>query len=389
MIRIIFSILFFIAGKSARAYPDFIGYGYTSCLTCHYSGHGGGALNDYGRALFATEIASRSLYSAKTDEEEIARQSQFLVQTELPWWIRPGIKYRGLWFQNSPGSRTDSIQKFLNMQNDINVNFFLDKEQKFSFISTATYTTYPIRFATSTGKNSAPFWFAKEFYFRYQISRNFWLYAGQLDKPFGIRHIDHTLVSRSGIGLGQFDQSQSLILHATYNEWDVAFSGFMGNSLEENRFKQKGFSITGEYELREKNRIGLSILKSKNDIVGWTRLATHSRVGLSKGSAILTELGFFENQSLTASSKPPTGVYAVVQTLAHIQRGYNLLTTLQYSKADIDKPVTEKTSFTVGALMFPMQRTEFRLSAINGQNYDESTGSKDSWQLQSQLHFSW
>ncbi|MBC7464797.1 MAG: hypothetical protein H7256_02295, partial [Bdellovibrio sp.] len=38
----------------ANAYPDFISYGYRTCITCHYNGQGGGALNDYGRAVWAS-----------------------------------------------------------------------------------------------------------------------------------------------------------------------------------------------------------------------------------------------------------------------------------------------------------------------------------------------
>jgi hypothetical protein len=43
-----FSVIFvaLLISKRVMAYPDFIGYGYSSCITCHYSGSGGGALND-------------------------------------------------------------------------------------------------------------------------------------------------------------------------------------------------------------------------------------------------------------------------------------------------------------------------------------------------------
>ena len=56
---------------TASAYPDFIGYGYASCLTCHFNGQGSGPLNDYGRALWSAEIASRALYPKSMSDEEI------------------------------------------------------------------------------------------------------------------------------------------------------------------------------------------------------------------------------------------------------------------------------------------------------------------------------
>ena len=60
------------------AYPEFIGYGYSSCITCHYNGNCGGPLNDYGRALWSPEISSRLLYPKSMSDEDMANQSGFL-----------------------------------------------------------------------------------------------------------------------------------------------------------------------------------------------------------------------------------------------------------------------------------------------------------------------
>jgi hypothetical protein len=83
----------------ALSYPSFVSYGYRSCVTCHFNGQGGGALNDYGRALFSAEIASRAFYSDSVSDEELGERSGFLGKTALPWWLRPGFKGRLLWFQ--------------------------------------------------------------------------------------------------------------------------------------------------------------------------------------------------------------------------------------------------------------------------------------------------
>src|SRR4051812_8329460 len=133
--RMCLFLVLFLVSTTAFAYPDFIGYGYNACITCHYSGQGGGALNDYGRALFASEIAARDVFPAKMEDEEIAAKSGFLGSRELPWWIRPGLKYRGLWFQSNLGS-TAKTDKFYNMQNDINLNFFFDQKQTYTLVTT-------------------------------------------------------------------------------------------------------------------------------------------------------------------------------------------------------------------------------------------------------------
>ena len=64
-LKLIFQLIIFtlLPVKFVHAYPEFIGYGYGSCLTCHYNGAGGGPLSDYGRSLFAVEIAAKPPFS--------------------------------------------------------------------------------------------------------------------------------------------------------------------------------------------------------------------------------------------------------------------------------------------------------------------------------------
>ena len=387
--KVYFFVLIFIFSSLVYSYPSFIGYGYSSCITCHYNGHGGGALNDYGRALYATEISARDIYSEKTSEEEIAADSGFLRSYPIPWWVRPGVKYRDLWFQNNPGSGSVKNERYINMQTELNLNFFADKKQKLGLITTTAYTVYPRRFSTGT-EIKTPFWFAKEYYIRYQYSKTFWIYLGQLDRVFGLRQVDHTAVSRQLIGIAHFDQTQGAVLHWTYPTWDIALNTFFGNGDEQVQLKQKGLSVSGEYELAEKFKIGASGLTSKSDSLQWKIFALHTRMGLSKGSSLQVESGLFEKTSLSPTPVTPVlGGYAILEGLTHLRRGYNLLSVFQYSKSDVKSPSIDKTSLGVGFLTFPLPRTEVRFMAINGKSYNENSASEDNWQLQSQLHLLW
>jgi len=373
---------------SAWAYPNFIGYGYNSCLTCHYNGQGGGALNDYGRALFATEITSRNYFPESMDDEEIATHAGFLGRTELPWWVRPGVKYRGLWFQNNPGSAAKT-DKFYNMQSDLNLNFFFDEKQTYALIGTASYTTYPRNFSTSR-EDQTSYWFAKEIYLRWQAPlKNLWVYVGQMDKVFGIRQADHTSVNRSAIGLGQFDQSQGVIVDYQPSAWSATGNIFLGNSAEKSEVRQKGLSVSGEYEVYDKFRVGGSALSSKSEVAEWTRLAAFSRMGLSKGSSLMTEAGLATNKSLLAgAADPTTGVYALLESWILIRRGYNLLSTIEYSKSDLKIAGTEKMRWGLGGILFPFPRSEVRTMLINTKNTTPEIGVPDNWQVQLQLHLS-
>ena len=112
MQSVLISFLFLTAlffGNNVQAYPDFIGYGYSSCMLCHYNGHGGGALSDYGRGVFASEIVSKGYLDPKITDEELSQSSGFLGKKQIPWWIRPGFKYRGLYFESNPGRDRKSV----------------------------------------------------------------------------------------------------------------------------------------------------------------------------------------------------------------------------------------------------------------------------------------
>ncbi len=386
--RLLISPLIILCFSSlAHSYPDFIGYGYSSCITCHYNGHGGGALTDYGRAVFATDITAPNSFYSGLEDDEIGKRSAFLIKKDLPWWFRPGIKYRGLWFQNNPGSESSKTEKFYNMQADMNLNFFMNKKQKYALITTVSYLESPRQFASSSEKNP-PYWFFKEYYLRYQYSKNFWVYLGQLDKVFGIRQVDHTANSRFALGLGQFDQSQGAVLHWAYPTWEISANVFFGNNDESESIKQKGLSISGEYELAEKTKLGASLLNSRSESKQLTRMAGHARLGLSKGASLLAEAGLFENVYFNGSNNN-TGIYSIIQGLVNIQRGYNLLSVLQYTKGEMQSTSPERTSWGLGAMMFPWPRTEFRLMALNGKIYDPASGNEDRWQLQGQMHLSW
>lgn len=376
--------LLLLNSKEASAYPDFIGYGYSSCITCHYNGLGGGALNDYGRALFATEITARDVYSKDTDEEEIAAESGFLGKTQMPWWFRPGLKYRGLWYKVNPGSN-QTIEKYVNMQQDVNLNFFADKKQNIALITTLSYAdAYP----PHSQVNEWDF-YMKEYYLRWKANNNLWFYLGQMDKAYGIRNVDHTAVNRSPITLGQFDQSQGLIAHFTYPTWDIAAEAFFGNSYEKDSERYKGGSITGEYQVYEKFKIGGSLLHEENDSARWDLAAVTSRLGLSKGSSVLAEVGLQQKKDKVANTDATLGTYAWIESLISIRRGYNILTSIEASKSDINKSSAENLKYSFGAMMFPLPRTELRFMAVNGKAYDDQSGQYDSWMLQSQIHISY
>ncbi|MGE5085921.1 MAG: hypothetical protein ACM3MG_06430 [Bacillota bacterium] len=382
--KFLFIFVALLISKRVMAYPDFIGYGYSSCITCHYNGSGGGALNDYGRALFASEISARHVFPKQMEEEEIAALSGFGWNKPLPWWFRPGLKYRGLWVESNPGG-SGKIDQWINMQNDANLNFFFDKKQTLTLVTTTTFAdAYPPYAQVDKWG-----WYEKEFYLRWKQSNNFWLYAGQLDKTYGIRNVDHTASNRSPILLGQFSQSLGVVAHFTYPDWDIAVNPFFGNIYEDEDAKQKGVAVSGEYQIIEKFKVGGSFLTSESKTEKWKLAALTTRIGLSKGSALLGEFGLKERTVNNSTTDPTLGTYAWVESLISLNRGYNLLTGLEHSKSDIKYASPEVMKWTLALMAFPLPRTEIRAGVTNTKTFSDDTGNADGWTIQSQVHVSY
>ena len=386
-------IVFFISGLikiSAFAYPDFVSYGYKSCTVCHYNGVGGGPLTDYGRALFATEITARTFVSKKTNEEELSASSGFLGSTELPYWFRPGFKYRGLFLKSNLGSK-QSVDRFIQMQADANLAVAIDEKNDYVFVGSYGYVPTPSSYKPVAGKEAPANWISKEIYFRAKVIKNFWVYTGLMDKVFGIRHPDHTAFNKSinGFGLSQNDQTHAVMLHYAPKNFEIAAQYFLGNLDQDTELRQKGFTVMTEYFVSDGLSLGVSLLRSQNEYLKWERNALHSRISFAKGKSVMVEFGTRNDVALQTTALNRTGFYTYIQGLIGLSQGYNFLTTYQTYKDTLTSTGTTRNRLGTGILFFPWARTEFRFEVINDRTTAQTNTSPDTWNGLAQVHLSW
>lgn len=380
IILIIFGLLVSI---KSWAYPEFIGYKYSSCLTCHYNGQGNGPLNDYGRALWAGEIAGRAFAGKRTDEQ-LGEASGFFGSKQLPWWVRPGIKVRNIVIKPSPGGEGET--RFILMQAEANVALFFKQDQSFGFVGSFGRAPIPQRLSTNSDVEVEE-WISREHYFRYQISENLWTYLGMMDKVYGIRIVNHTAYSRTRTGLSMNDQAHGLVLHYIQPTYELTFNGFAGNMFQDSELRQVGGSVMGEYEIAEAFRIGGSALYSTNEFVGNQRLAFHSRYGFGHGSALLFELGTINNVPKTGESS--LGYYMYSEAIQRVVRGYHLFLQGQAYKDKMEGGRADQLKLGFGLLAFPMQRLEFRVEAETLRQLNNSPAvTRDGWTAMAQVHLS-
>lgn len=369
--------------SQAWSYPEFIGYKYTSCLTCHYNGQGNGPINDYGRALWASEIAGKMFNKNKSDEA-LGEASGFLGKKPLPWWIRPGVKARGFYLMPNPGSPA-ATNRFILMQADANAAFFFDKDQKYTAV--VSFGLYP---DSPSGASNRKTTISREHYFRWQMNDKMWHYFGKMDKVYGIRTVNHTAFSRARVGLDQNSQSHGYIFHYVKEHLEATFNFFLGDFMDDTPdLRQKGFSAMVEYDPAEAWRVGASFLSSKSDSgVENRRIGVHSKQGFGEGSSLLLELGMITDTAANGTSKD--GYYFFSQAMQRITRGYNIFVSGQGYKDEMVSSRPNNLKATIGLLMFPLQRYEFRIEAENTRQTTNSADFQDeTWALMSQMHLSY
>jgi hypothetical protein len=368
------------------AYPEFIGYGYSTCLTCHYNGHGGGPLSDYGRALWSAEIASRSFVSNQQSDESVAESSGFLGKTEIPWWIRPAVKFRGLWNKSKLGQAI-SPTRFYYMQMDANVVLSGNPDGDYIFSYTQGYR--PTNSMNPTYDYNR--FIARDYFLRVKASESLWIYIGLMDKVFGLRNVDHTSYARTYQSLSQTDQSLGMVAHKIESTWELSGNIFVGNPDEDSRQKQKGGSLLFEFEPGEKKRVTASILSSKSETDAYALSALGYRMGLSKGSSLLFEYGLRRydiKEMLPQPAESKTGSWLSMNSIILLMRGYHLHVGVERYSEEFKSSSPDLWKWNLGFLVFPVARFELRADLVNKRVISESGANDDAWSLQSQLRVS-
>lgn len=368
----------FLAGAASFGYPNFIGFSYNSCVVCHFNPYGGGPLTDYGRATGAVAIAAKPVYAPFADDEKLAAQSQFLgTFMSLPEWFRPALAYRGLYLMNKVES-DQAIAKWIHMQTEATLTV---KTSSDKWIATGTIGYVPLP-SNVRGADAAKFstTISREHYLSYRPSKHLGFNVGKMDVAFGVHVPDHNAYIRGQIGLNQSDQSYAFQTHLAGENWESILQALAGNLSEPTTIQQRGGSVLYEHDIAESMRLGVSGLFTKSSYRTRAMGAAHGRFGFPEGSALLAEVGFdLENYNNTPSVMKQ---FAFVQGFARLTRGFFLLTTLEYYKAN------KAASFRVGPGIqyFPMSRLEIRADFQATQVVGQTPIPPDRYDLLLQVH---
>ena len=361
------------------SYPQFIMYGYKSCSACHFNPQGNGPLTDYGRAVSASEIAAPPLYLS-SDPEKLAEYSGFLGKaTTLPTWLRPSLDYRGIAIWNAV-HKAGSKGRYITMQADASLTLNFDK-----FVATASVGWVPKENRSSSQSEDALV--TREHYFSYRVSDDLWVGAGLMDVAYGIRIPDHVSFSRSRTTLAQNDQSHGVMLVKKMGAWETTLHALVGNYVQDEDKRQKGFSWLNEFEVAPKSKVGFSLLQTRGDLREKNLFALHSRLTLLNSTSLLTEVGMVRD-TVWGGGQYGTEFYTLNQSFTRLTQGLFLLIDLESLSQKNNTSSGMIHTFLMGPslMWWPAQRVELRADLRGVKTEAKNISSPFNWASYLQAH---
>lgn len=367
----------------SHAYVNFIGHSYTSCMNCHFNPSGGGPLNDYGRVVGATLISSGALYPKDWTEEKVANMSGFLFRKPKQNWLRTQINYRGFQLVRNPGSRGSETKQWINMQFDGRIMTKFGQNDKFITVFNYGYAPLP-QGPTIQGVKNSNEWRSREHYVGYRVSPKFGVYAGLMDKVFGLKVIEHISYSRTIPQMAQNDQTHGVMGHYLADKWELFGQYFIGNLSQNSALRMKGGSAMAERTIFDTHRIGASVSRSENEFLKILSYSAHTRLNLKEGAAVLAEIGQSKRVSQNGTNDGVSR-YGLLQTYLRPIRGVYSLANIEYKKDNVNSD-----DYTVrwgpGLQYFPIQKVELRFDMYNTRNFSPKSSTADSWMYLLQTH---
>jgi hypothetical protein len=383
VIASIFFILLFLDPKNAFGYANFIGHGYTSCITCHYNPFGNGPINDYGRGVSATAVSSRGFYSDSKPEDLISQESGFMFSEPVSKHFRPFASYRGLLLLRNFREETETTD-YIHMQADLNMVAKFGENDKFISSFSFGYAPVPRALEGTPAGDKIKTYRSREHYIGYRPTSQWGIYAGLMDKPFGVRVVEHTAYSRTTPQLTMDDQSHGVIIHYNTPKLEGGVDVFVGNLTQDASLRMKGASGTFEYTVMEKTRWGASLLSQSNTLLSLMAASTHLRAGFDNGSSIILEIGRVTKKPKLVTGDQQAEYYINFQNHLQAIRGLYVLNSIEYYTNEATKG--SRVRFGPSLQYFPMSKIELRVDLNNTRSFSNDASVKDRWDLMGQVH---
>ena len=217
-------ILFLLAGVTRiYAFPELVRHGYTSCTSCHVSPNGGGQLTRYGRSL-SRELLSTWGYQG---EEDVLHG---LIPTGEKFIAGGDVRFLQV-YRDTERTRT---ARFFPMQVAFEATAYPHPN-----VGVNGVVAYE-RAKESEGKGGKAI--SPQHYLIYTPSSNLVLRFGKFQRPFGINSPEHSLASKSRMGIGPGMEKYHIELTQIEDKYEVTVAGTLG-SIDRTEADERGLTV--------------------------------------------------------------------------------------------------------------------------------------------------
>lgn len=270
-------------GAEARAYPQYVGKGYTSCGSCHYSPTGGGMANSYGHMAVAATFPDEVSADALDQVRDLLAKPDITGRGDggqAEFQIDAGVDTRVLLLRH-PGNTDDDLDVVV-------IPMLLEVGGVAAYGSGFAYASFTARPSTEAGGDRTMAPFSREHWIGYRLSDAQSLRLGRIVLPFGLRLADHAQPTRASFGFDKYDQHYAVA-------WDWATEGsvlsvaaFAGKQL--GAWDEQGAVASYTHLFPSRLALGASLLGA--DAIGSTRVAASlfARWRVWEASYVLAEV---------------------------------------------------------------------------------------------------
>lgn len=347
-----------LMGLESYAFPTMVKHGYTTCMTCHYSPSGAGALTNYGKFI-AGELFGRyndssdALPWLRTPTTDDKFEKKFF-SSNIDWilghqarvtqsyWDKPTVKY------GNPHL----------MQFDIEAGLGLN--QFFAVMQVGFLGAY----GTFIGKNASDLEVRQ--YYAGARDINYAFRVGKFFPEFGIRHPNHNLPTRKGLFFNHNEEPNLAQLSYFFLNADLNIGYLEGVRGALKDLKGTVATVTVR---TDHTRSGISHIKASKDSKSEEATSVFTAVGYEEKGYTLAEyaLRTTKNGSIRTNKQ-----VAFVETGWEITKG--LIPYLGYQRTKLDGVKYATEYMPVGIKFYPY--THLEMNAEFGKLFLDEGGTK-------------
>jgi hypothetical protein len=332
----------------ANAFPWVVQHGYTTCMTCHYSPSGGGALTNYGK------FVSGELMGRYNDSS-----------TALPWLRNPTIedKFEKKFFSQNIdwilGMQGRVVQTYFDtpvirrgdprlMQFDIETGFNLDSV--FAIVQVGARGAQVAPGQKPGDLNVRQFYVgSRDIDYAFRVGRFF--------PEYGIRYPNHNIPTRKGLYFNH-NEEPFLIQYSRYFQSVDVNLGYLEGATKTILADKKG--VVGSVVYRTGHtRTGISHLSAKKGTAEDTSTSIYSAIGFLEAGYVLAEYGVAK--AISSSGGKSEKEVGFFETGFEFTKGWVPYFGYQKNNAKTSKSNIEY--IPVGVKIFPLTHIEFNAEA--------------------------